>query len=684
MEQEVFVVTVMAIVGLLFIAAVSALIMKRLRFPYTVGLVLVGVAVAFISEDLPALGEALEQLKFGPAMILFIFIPILIFESAFNMDVRLLLKNIVPTMTLAAPGLLLSTAIVGGLMYWLTPLPLASALIFGCLISATDPVAVIALFKEIGAPRRLNILVEGESVFNDATAIVTFHLILAVATVGVLDGWTVAAGVGNFFVVFFGGLLVGLALGYALIRAIPLIGDEPIVHLTFTLVIAYSAFIIAEHYLQTSGIMAVLGAGMVIGYYRPLFERTRAAEYLHVFWENIAFIANSLIFLMLGLSEKVFLVYAPNNVEGLLIPVLTAIAVVFLARLIVVYALIPWVNAIPGANPISRRYRAVMAWGGLRGAVAVALAMSLPPSFPYRWQIIDLTFGVTLFMLVFNGASMRWLMSRLKLDKPPPVLEFMSAYATAAAKRNALARLDSHTPLAPVSDTAKARVKADYEEQVQDAERCLNELRAQLGKDRKTGRKLLWLRALAIQQQAYQRRYEEGLLSFDALHELEWSLRHQDIGLYRDNYLPGVSPLPEEERLGAGLLRLLQQALPRLKLLKRLQTQRFIDLHEEASAVVAACRSVLAEMDYLSDFSGAAAADLEACRRYFTQSEKVAAARLEFIEARIGSASEIVHERLLYKAASDGEKAVIRRSALSGELPEPLAEQLEQELESGR
>jgi CPA1 family monovalent cation:H+ antiporter len=163
----------------------------------------------------------------------------------------------------------MSTGLIGGLIHLLTPLPLESALIFGCLISATDPVAVIALFKEVEAPKRLNILMEGESVFNDATAIVTFQIILAVITTGILDGETIATGVIDFFLVFFGGLLVGVVFGSFLVRAVPLIGNQPLVHITLTLVTAYGAFIVADHFLHASGIMAVLSAGFTIGYTVP-------------------------------------------------------------------------------------------------------------------------------------------------------------------------------------------------------------------------------------------------------------------------------------------------------------------------------------------------------------------------------------------------------------------------------
>lgn len=149
MEHEAFVTTVMAVMALLFLAAVSAVITKRVRFPYTVGLVVIGVAVAFIADDYPDLAHALDQLKLEPVMIMFLFIPILIFESAFNTDVPLLMRNLVPALTLAGPGLLLSTALIGILLHLLLPLPLESALIFGCLISATDPVAVIALARSL-------------------------------------------------------------------------------------------------------------------------------------------------------------------------------------------------------------------------------------------------------------------------------------------------------------------------------------------------------------------------------------------------------------------------------------------------------------------------------------------------------------------------------------------------------
>lgn len=669
MDHEAFIGTVMGVVGLLFIAAISAVVMKRLRFPYTVGLVLVGVAVAFVAEDFPTLGETLQHLKFGPAMIMFLFIPILIFESAFNMDVPLLLRNLGPTLVLAGPGLLLSTAIVGGLIHYLTALPLGSALIFGCLISATDPVAVIALFKELGAPKSLTVLVEGESVFNDATAIVTFQIVLAVIAAGILDLETVTSGIVSFFFVFFGGLAVGLIFGYALVAVMPMIREEPLVHITLTLACAYAAFFVADHFLDTSGIMAVLGAGLVVGYYGPVYQKARVQEYLKIFWEDAAFVANSLIFLMLGLSEKVFISNSHKNVDGLLIPTLTAVFVVLLARGLVVYSLIPLINAVR-RRKVDHKYKAVLAWGGLRGAVAVALAMSLPPNFPYRWQIIDFTFGVTLFMLVFNGTTVGWLINRLGLNRESPLLRLMRSYADVIAKRVALDHLGERTPDELRRGRPLGRVKADYEKRLREAESNLRNLRAQLCQDRAVRRKLLWLRALAIEHHVYLARHELGLLSLSSLRVLE-----RNLGTSVREVGQGAADCFVATERGGGTLRyfsgLISSSWPR--------KQRMLERHEQMAAIRDACRRVLSQMSHLADFSGAEREDMEECRSYYGSLERHASEALMAEELQqVGP--ERLATRLLQRLTNDAESTATHRLSISPRVSEALLETVEQDL----
>ena len=508
MHEEAFVTTVIVVVALLLLASVSAVIAHRIRFPYTIGLVVVGVLVAFLADYMPATAHALEDFKLQPVMIMFLFIPILIFESAYSMDARELRRNLVPVLTLAAPGLLLSTALIGGLIWALTPLPFESALIFGCLISATDPVAVIALFKEIGAPKRLVVLMEGESVFNDATAIVTFQIILAVIATGILDVQTISGGVLDFFVVFLGGLVVGTIIGWLVVQAIPLVGDQPLVHITLTLVAAYGAFIIADHYLATSGVMAVLAAGVTIGYYAPTRHRRRVHEYLEMFWEDAAFVANSLIFLMLGFSEKVFLGHAGSNPQGLLYPVLTAIAVVLLVRFAVVFSLVPVLNLTRRrAEPVGRGYQVVLAWGGLRGAIAIALAISLPSHFPYRWQIIDFTFGVTLFTLLVNGTTMQWVMARFGVNKPSPTETYLEAFGRVEAERAAQARIGAAED---PQDAARDTVLADIAARLNAAEASLEAARRDLDEDSAARRALLWTLCFALERRVWLARMGTG------------------------------------------------------------------------------------------------------------------------------------------------------------------------------
>ncbi len=356
MHETTVVTTVIVVIGLLLVASAASIGLKRTRMPYTVGLVLLGLVLGWLAERVDAL-EPLGEAALSPDMILFVFLPTLIFESAFNLNARLLSQNMAPVLTLAIPGLLLSTAIVGGLLTLVTPLSLGSAMLFGALISATDPVAVIALFKDVGAPKRLTILVEGESLFNDATAIVLFRIILVVLAAGTLTAGTLGRGVLEFLVVFLGGLAVGGIIGYLMIRTIALAEDTPVVEVTLSTVVAYAAFIVADHYLHVSGVMATVGAGLVVGTLGSTRFTPEIREYLHQFWEYAAFVANSLIFLLVGLTVKL---------SGLLEyfgPIGWAILAVIVARAVTVYGLMPVVNRLPRAEPVDRRNQTVMFWG---------------------------------------------------------------------------------------------------------------------------------------------------------------------------------------------------------------------------------------------------------------------------------------------------------------------------------
>lgn len=380
---------------LLLIACLGAVTFTKFNIPYTVGLVIVGLGLGFITPLLFAV-DPLSSLTLSPNVILYIFVPPLIFESSINLDNQLLFETLTPALILAGLGLLVSAAIVGGLVAWLTPLSLSGAFVFGSLISATDPVAVIALFKELGVPKRLTMVVEGESMLNDATAIVLFDVVMAIIASGTIGVSTVEDASVNVFVVLFGGILVGVIVavaifGYSIAQA----NNNALIQTTVTIIIAYAAFIVAQRYLQLSGVIAVMSAGLVVGWYLNHRLSLEVRTYLREFWDYGAFIANSLIFLLVGLTTSSFILRLGTESPRFWIAIGWAIIAVLIARAVAVFSLVPFSNWLQKSEPIGWRYQLVTFWGGLRGAVALALALSLDRSFPNRDLIIAMTLVVS-------------------------------------------------------------------------------------------------------------------------------------------------------------------------------------------------------------------------------------------------------------------------------------------------
>ena len=409
---------IVVVVGLLFIAAISAIVVKRVRFPYTIGLVLVGIAIAFAAREFEALSR-LREVRLTPDIILFLILPTLLFEAAINIPFDILKKNLVPVLVLATVGLLISMVIVGFVLSGFTPLSLGAALLFGALISATDPVAVIALFKELGVPKRLSTLVDGESLFNDATAIVTFNIMLGIVlTGGAVTAGLIAGGVWDFFIVFFGGIAIGVGLAAAVLWLVSLAAQDGLVQMTLTVVVAYVSFIVADHVLHVSGVMAVVGAGVYAAWYTARIDSEEMRHAIRMHWEFAAFVANSLIFLLIGLTEYQLLEDLGRYKEHI-VYILIAFVAVTAARAVVVYGLSPLNNKLSKAEPVDLPYQTVMFWGGLRGAVPLALVLGLPRDFEHRVLLLDLTFGVVLFSLLVQGTSTNKLLGVLKLGKAP-------------------------------------------------------------------------------------------------------------------------------------------------------------------------------------------------------------------------------------------------------------------------
>lgn len=398
-----FLTTETLIIELLLVVSLVALGVRRLRVPYTVALVLVGLVITFHQP---------VSLELTPELLLALFVPPLIFEAAFHLEFRRLRESLLPILVLAVLGVSLTTGIVGLIVGVGTGISLSTALLFGALIAATDPVAVVALFRALGAPKQLTVLVEGESLLNDGTAIVIFRLVLASALPAAASA---EAGQGaslsllgaavDFVRVSAGGALVGLGLGWLVSLLIARV-DDYLIETTLTTVLAFGSYLVAER-LYMSGVLAVVVAGIVCGNAgtRGMSPTTRIV--LFNFWEYLAFVANSLVFLLIGLEVNI-----PQLVSQI-VPIAVAVAAVLLSRALVVYGL-TWLTSLRG-NGVPRPYRHVLFWGGLRGAIGLALALSLPTSFGDRDLLRVMTFGVVLFSLLAQGTTMQWLLNRLNL-----------------------------------------------------------------------------------------------------------------------------------------------------------------------------------------------------------------------------------------------------------------------------
>ena len=417
--------TVLGFMGILAFAVLMVPAAKKLSFPYTVLLALAGLLLGISNQSIqnsfhsgPIFDflQALNSMQISSEIVFFVFLPALVFEAALGMEVRRLLDNLVPILIMAIIGLLISTFMVGYSIFAISELPIILCLLIGAIISATDPVAVVAIFKDVGAPKRLAVLVEGESLFNDATAIVLFTILASMLTgegdVGVLVGTY------SFIKVFFGGVLVGWFCGRFVCFIIKRLSHLPLVEISLSISLAYLSFIIAEHYLHVSGVMAVVTAALVIASRGKTIITPSEWDNLHESWSQIGFWANSIIFILVGMAvPSIMADFNSNDFKLLTTLILTA----FLARALVLYLLMPLCSKYRLFEPVGKAYSAVMLWGGLRGAVSLALALAILENDKFspltqRYTGILVT-GFVLFTLFINAPTIRFLISMFKLDQ---------------------------------------------------------------------------------------------------------------------------------------------------------------------------------------------------------------------------------------------------------------------------
>ena len=389
------------ILWLLTVAMLVAMASRRLRLPYTLGLVFVGAILAISRIDV---GPTLSS-----ELILDFILPPLLFEAALALRWRDLRRGLAPILTLAIFGTMLATAAVAAGLVYLLHWPAAAALVFGALISATDPVAIIAMFRDHNFRGRLSLLVEAESLFNDGAAAVLFALALGWAQAGE-HAPTAAETAMTLVYIVAGGVGVGAATGAAAIL-LSRGTSEHLVELTLSTIAAFASFLAAER-LHVSGVLATVTAGLIMGNFgifspeERSFLSRRGREAIAHFWEFAAFLANSVIFLLIGANVAL----APYDDYG---PRLIAavILLVLVSRALAVYPLSFFLRAT--GHPLSLPEQHVLWWGGLRGALGLALALSLPSSFLWRDEVVVVTFAVVAFSLIVQGLTMPLLLRKL-------------------------------------------------------------------------------------------------------------------------------------------------------------------------------------------------------------------------------------------------------------------------------
>jgi CPA1 family monovalent cation:H+ antiporter len=450
---------------ILFIVATTVAIgVRRLRIPYTVALVLAGLFLGLI--------HFLEPPHLTKTLLFSIFLPGLLFEAALHMNFEQFWRNRLTILTLAIPGVIaaiaLTTLILTLVSQWLGAIPdftWSYALVFASLIAATDPIAVVATFKKLGAPKRLSMIMEGESLINDGTGIVFFTLSLSlVAGTRVSFG-----GLAVDFVAIVGiGLFIGAAVGILVAQVIKRV-DDPMIEITLTTLAAYGSFVVAEQF-HYSGVIAAVTAGLFCGNYALKIMTPSSRIAVESFWDYIAFALNSIVFLLIGFEVQI------QDLLSTWQMILLAFLAVTLGRAAVIL----------GASALARMTRErlpwswswVLTWGGLRGALPMVLVLSLHRDFPQRDLLVTMTFGVVLISILLQGLTMapllRWL-GIVRWDEGHQAVEFARGRLMAAhAGLEALERMTYGI------STAVPQLREEYKEKIQDIEQDIGKMEPDL------------------------------------------------------------------------------------------------------------------------------------------------------------------------------------------------------------
>jgi len=515
---------------ILALASAVFFVSTKTKLPYTVLLTFLGVLLVPLSLFPPL--EFLREFSLTPELLFYIFLPTLIFESAYNMSIRRVVDEFKPILLLAIGGYLISAFAIGGALWFIfgligLPIPFVVTLLFGALISATDPVAVLSLFKEYGAPRRLSLIFEGESLANDATALALFLVTLGLMSTGFTTTGLALGGV-TFVSMLVGGVIFGLVVGGIMVRLIGVFREQEFVAITLMIVLAHITFLLSEivsdgfseiglGFIQFSPIIATTVASLLMGNYGRYKVTPHAEEFVEKFWTQFAFMANSIVFVLVGL-----LVAPVPWTSDIVAPLVIGVLVVAIARAISTYSVIFPYNMFANASQkIPFAWQHLLAWGSLRGALAVMLVLVIPESLTMPGWSLDISIRDFLLMLTVSSIfttlfikapTIGPIMRKLKITNLTPLEVVSSEEARAMVFGTTLLKLKMYSDKDYIKSSIAARFAHEHEERFKvSCQKC------QGAYDAKDA--ILAERALRLYTIGYEKQVLKELLAFDEVNE---------------------------------------------------------------------------------------------------------------------------------------------------------------------